>query len=457
MIFYKIFHVLLDAGPTVMLPFMIFFIGLIFRLKPGKAFKSGLTIGIGFAGIKMVIALLSSNLGPAAQQMVKNFGIHLDVLDVGWGAIAAITWGSPIIPILIFSILAINIVLLILKKTETLDVDIWNYHHIAIVGVLTYFTTKSVLLDMLATLTTAVVTFKLSDWSAPLVEKYFELDGVSLPTLSAVSSLIIAVPLNWLMDRIPFINKIHIDMKSAKKYLGLFGEPMMMGLILGGGIGILAKYDITKILTLAVNMAAVMLLLPKMTALFMEGLMPISEAAKKMTKEKFKGRKFLIGIDAAVVVGNAEVMTTGLILIPLTIGLAFILPGNHLLPFADLAVVPFRIALVVALTGGNLFRSLVIGIAVMSAILLAGTNTSQALTALASSSGINLSMAAGALISTFAGTSLTVSFIIYEVFIGNLVITVPLFIIGFAAIWIYMGRKEKKIKSVPLEEGAKLN
>ena len=168
-------------------------------------------------------------------------------------------------------------------------------------------------------------------------------------------------------------------------------------------------------------------------------------------------RSFLIGIDAAVVVGNAEVMTTGLILIPLTIGLAFILPGNHLLPFADLAVVPFRIALVVALTGGNLFRSLVIGIAVMSAILLAGTNTSQALTALASSSGINLSMAAGALISTFAGTSLTVSFIIYEVFIGNLVITVPLFIIGFAAIWIYMGRKEKKIKSVPLEEGAKLN
>jgi hypothetical protein len=33
-----------------------------------------------------------------------------------------------IIPILIFAILLVNIVLLILKRTHTLDVDIWNYH-----------------------------------------------------------------------------------------------------------------------------------------------------------------------------------------------------------------------------------------------------------------------------------------------------------------------------------------
>ena len=59
--------------------------------------------------------MMKSNLGPAAQAMVQNFGIKLDILDVGWRAIAAVTWSSPIIAILIFCILATNIVMLVLK------------------------------------------------------------------------------------------------------------------------------------------------------------------------------------------------------------------------------------------------------------------------------------------------------------------------------------------------------
>lgn len=61
-------------------------------------------------------------------------------------------------------------------------------------------------------------------------------------------------------------------------------------------------------------------------------------------------------MDAAVVVGNPDVITTALIIIPLTIALALVLPGNRVLPFADLAVVPFRVAMVVALTRGNLLK-----------------------------------------------------------------------------------------------------
>ncbi|MBL4934648.1 PTS galactitol transporter subunit IIC [Clostridium sp. YIM B02515] len=452
---YKIFQVVLnDAGPTVMLPVIILIIGLIFRVKPGKAFRSGLLVGIGFAGIKLVINLLSSNLGPAAQAMVKNFGIKLDTLDIGWGAIAAVTWSSPIIPILIFAILLTNIVMLVLKKTNTLDVDIWNYHHMAIVGIMTYFVTKNVILGIAAAITMAVIAFKMSDWSENLVSDYFGLPGVSLPTMSALSSLVIAAPLNWLLDRIPGINKLNFSVKDAKKYLGLFGEPMMMGLILGGVIGALAKYNTTKVLNIAVNMAAVMVLIPKMTSLFMEGLMPISEAAKKFTKEKFKGRKFLIGLDAAVVVGNPEVITTSLIVIPLTIAMAVILPGNRMLPFADLAVVPFRVAMVVALTEGNLVKNIIIGLACTGAILLAGTNTAPVLTNLAKSTGIDLGMAGGALISSFAATSLTVSFIVYKVFTGNLIITLPVFFAAFIAIWVYIEviKKKKQAKNEVVEE-----
>ena len=443
-IIYRIFNALLGAGPIVLLPIIITLIGLLFRVKLVKAFRSGLIIAIGFAGIKLVVNLLSANLGPAAKAMVENFGIKLDILDVGWGAIAAVTWSSPIIPLLIFGILLTNIVMLVFKLTDTLDVDIWNYHHMAIVGIMAYFTTGNVVIGLSAAVVMAVISFKLADWTAPYVEKYFGLPGVSLPTMSALSSVIIAAPLNRIIDAIPGINKIDFSAKDAQKYLGFFGEPIFMGLILGCAIGALAKYDATHIFELGVNMAAVMILIPKMTALFMEGLMPISEAAKKLTKEKFKGRKFLIGLDAAVIVGDSTVITTSLIVIPLTILMATLIPGNRVLPFADLAVIPFRVALVVALCQGNLFRSIVIGLVCTAAILLAGTATSPVLTALSSSIGLDLSASGG--ISSFAATSLTVSYLVYTVFTSNLFISLPILFVVILSIWMYVEKITKKEK-----------
>ncbi|WP_368993860.1 PTS galactitol transporter subunit IIC [Caldifermentibacillus hisashii] len=435
------FRTIQDAGAVVMLPIIITIFGIIFRLSFAKAFRSGLTVAIGFAGINLVINLLKGSLGSASQAMVKNWGIKLDILDVGWGSIAAVTWGSPIIAILIFAILAVNILLLVLNRTDTLDVDIWNYHHMAIVGIMVYFVTHNIWLALLSTIVMAVITFKLSDWTAPLVEKFFGLPGVSLPTVSALSSVIIAAPLNAIIDRIPGLNKIDFSLKDAQKYLGIFGEPMMIGLFLGGIIGFLAKYPVADIMRIAVEMAAVLVLIPKMISLFAEGLMPISEAAQKFTQEKFKGKKLLIGLDAAVIVGNSSVITTSLVVIPLTIVLATLLPGNRVLPFADLAVVAFRIAMVVAIARGNLFRSILIGLVVMSAVLYGGTITSPVLTELAASVGLDVG--GGGLITSFAATSLTVSFLVFEAFIHNPIIWVPVLLIVIGAVWFYIEKVKK--------------
>ncbi len=438
---YVAFRALMGAGAIVILPIIITIVGLIVRLKFSKALKAGLTVAIGFAGINLVINLLSTNLGPAAKAMVQNFGIKLDILDVGWGAIAAVTWSSPIIPILIGVIFLTNIILLVLRASDTLDVDIWNYHHMAIVGVMVYFVTNNLLYASLAALFMAIITFKLSDWSAPLVEKYFGLPSISLPTMSALSSLLIAVPMNWLLDKIPGVNKINFSIKDAQKKFGIFGEPIMLGFLLGAVIGLLARYPLDKVLSLAVYMAAVLVLIPKMTSLFVEGLMPISEAATKFTQKRFKGRKFLIGLDAAVIVGDQSVITTALIVTPITILMAAILPGNRVLPFADLAVITFRVALIVALCNGNLFKSIIIGIFTTGAILLAGTATSPVLTALAKSTGLNL--ANGSQISCFAATSLSVSYLVYEVFVSNVLITLPILIVVLAACWYYFGHVRK--------------
>ena len=432
------FNWLIDAGPTVMLPVIITVIGLFFGLKLGKAFKSGLTLGIGFAGIKLLLDYMSSNLGPASRAMVENIGINLDVLDVGWGSIAAITWSSPIIVFIVFSIFAVNIIMLLTKTTSTLDVDIWNYHHMAIVGIMAHYVTKNIWLGIGASVVMAITTFKIADWSQPLIEKFFGIPGVSLPTVSATSTLLLAWPLNWLLDRIPGINKVNITLKDVQKYLGFFGDQMILGLILGSAIGLLGGYNITASLQLGVSMSAVLVIIPKMTSLFVEGLMPISEAAQDWSQRKFKNRKLFIGLDAAVVVGNQDVITTALILIPLTIGLAFILPGNRMLPFADLAIIPFRIAFVVALTRGNFLKNIIIGLATTTAILYAGSITAPILTDLASSIGIEVAVAGGALfISSFSATSLTHSFLIFFAFVGPLFITMPIMIAVIALFWVY--------------------
>ena len=186
-----------------------------------------------------------------------------------------------------------------------------------------------------------------------------------------------------------------------------------------------------------------MILIPKMTSLFMEGLMPISEAAKNFTQKRFKGRKFLIGLDAAVVVGNPDVITTSLIVIPLTIFMAGVLPGNRMLPFADLAVVTFRVAMVVAITRGNLLKNIVMGLVSTGTILYAGTITAPVLTSLAQSIGLDIATD-GTMVSSFAATSLQLSFLVYEAFITNPIIFVPLLIVVFAAIWVLVEKRNKK-------------
>ncbi|MCM6932182.1 PTS galactitol transporter subunit IIC [Enterococcus italicus] len=432
----NVFNFFIDAGPTVMLPVIITIIGMIFGLKISRAFKSGLTLGIGFAGIKLILDFMTTNVGPAAKAMVERTGVKLDALDVGWGSIAAITWASPIIAILIFAILLVNIVLLILKRTHTLDVDIWNYHHMAIVGVMVYFVTKNVFLGVGAAVLMAIITFKISDWSQPMVEDFFGIPGVSLPTVSALSSLVIAWPLNWLLDRIPLFRNSKFTIKDAQKYLGFFGDSMIMGGIIGLAIGALAGYDIKAILQLGVSMAAVLVLIPKMTSLFMEGLMPISDAAQKWSQEKFKGRKLFIGLDAAVVVGNPDVITTALIIIPLTIATALVLPGNRVLPFADLAVVPFRVAMVVALTRGNLLKNIIIGLVITASLLWCGSATSPVLTAIAKSVGINLG-SSSMLISSFAATSMIQSYLVFIAFTYNPLIGIPVLLVIFGAVWYF--------------------
>lgn len=361
---------ILNLGPTVMLPIMILIIALIFRVPFGKALRSGLTIGIGFVGINLVIGVLSDNLGPAAQAMVERFGFHLTVIDTGWPSAASAAWASPVSAVLIPICLIVNVILLLLKVTKTLDIDLWNYWHFIAAGATGYIVTNgNWWFAILCAVLYEIACLIIADKTAPLVAKFYGLEGVSLPTGSTVAFGLVGIPIGIAISKIPGLNKLHADPESIQKRFGIFGEPMMMGIIIGAAIAALGGYDIGGILKMGINMGAVMFLMPRMVKILMEGLIPISESVRDFLQERYGEREIYLGLDAAVTTGHPANLATGLLLVPITLFIAVILPGNKVLPFGDLATIPFYVSLIVAHRKGNIIQSVLTGTVVIALAL----------------------------------------------------------------------------------------
>ena len=389
---------LTDLGASVALPIIITILGLILGLKISKALRAGITIGVGFIGINLVIGLLGGQVGPAAQAMATNFGVKLSIVDVGWPSSAAIAFGSTIGAVIIPLGLLVNVALLFTGLTRTLDIDLWNYWHSALIGALIAAITGDFWLGILAAAVHLAVVLAMADITAPVVQKYFNLPDVSFPHGTSVVYGLLAMPLNWVFDRIPGLNKLDATPEAIQKRFGIFGETLMLGLILGLIIGVLAfpftnpATDIVSILTLAMSLAAAMFLLPRMVGILMEGLMPISEAARKFVQKRFPGRKFYIGLDSAVAVGQPSVIATSLILVPVSLLLAIVLApaGNQVLPLVDLATIPFIVAIMVAIFRGNIVRSVIGGGILIGLGLFIATWIGPVFTRVAVDSGFKL-------------------------------------------------------------------
>lgn len=384
----SVFDFLTGLGSPVMLPIIIFILGLILGQKASRAFISAITVGVGFIGLGLVITLLFDALGPATDALVKATGIQLNALDVGWGVAAAIAFGTSVGSLVFIVALGVNLVMLIFNWTKTLNVDMWNYWHYAFTGSLVYLVSGgNLVLGLIAAAIHAIVSLLIADWIAKDVQAFFKIPGVSIPQGWAVTSVPIIKGLNWIVEKIPGLRDIYWDSEGMQKKIGIFGQPIVMGATLGLLFGLVAYGFDTKVLTVAVQMAAVMLLIPRIIAIFMEGLTPLSEAAKAFMKKRFAGREFHIGLDSAILIGHPITIAAAILLIPITLFLAAILPGNNTLPAADLAATAFFIAMVPPLTKGNFFRSILYGTIIMIMVLYISSAFAPLLTQIAADIG----------------------------------------------------------------------
>lgn len=353
-----------DLGNYIFIPLIFLIIMKALGRKWGEAIQCAMKVGIGFIALTMTINLMLTQVSPAITGMTSKFGGTLDAIDVGGAATAVMGFGSPMGAIIIPLCVAVNIVMLILKLTDCINVDVFNLHQNASMGAIVYAFSGSFLYGVLTAALFHVWALVAADLGAEQNERFFKLPkGVSISHPVANTYLIFAYPFNWIYDHIPGIRGINLTAESIQKRLGVLGDPTVIGFVIGIALGLVGydwsdPYDlIIKSVQLGMYLAAVMLLMPKMTSIMMEGLVPLSGAVRKKLVKRFPDRDVTVGMDTALIVGHPSVIAPALLLIPFIVLLAVVLPGNRVMPLGDLSQFVFFIACMVPVFNGNIFRT----------------------------------------------------------------------------------------------------
>ncbi|TZE81498.1 PTS galactitol transporter subunit IIC [Calorimonas adulescens] len=381
---------IVGLGANVFLPLIMFFLGLIFGLKPGKALRAGLTLGVAFTAINLFISqLLVGQIAPAAQAMINRTGLKLTAMDIGWPAASTISWAWPYAASMFPLQILLNLLLLWVGFTKTLNVDLWNVWQKVFAGAIIYGITGNLLWSYALAVAMIIIELKLGDLTAKKVQEVSGVPGISVPHPCA-TWLVMVTPAAYLLDKIPGLNKLKADPATIQKKLGFLGENLIIGLIMGLLIGALAGYSFDNILKLGVVTATVMVMLPRIVGIFMEALMPISEAASDFMKSRYPGREFYIGLDWPILAGHPTTITSAILLIPVLVVLSVILPGNTTLPFGDLGNFGCLMAPIVAITSGDLVRTLIIGVFVLAISLWGASAVAPSFTMLAKEVGVKM-------------------------------------------------------------------
>ena len=193
---------------------------------------------------------------------------------------------------------------------------------------------------------------------------------------------------------------------------------MIIGVIIGALLGTTAGYSIKLILELSIHLAAVMFLLPKCGELIGQGIGPVSQALKVWIQHRFpKKHELYVAVNPEVLMSNKSVMITGLILMPIALIIALVLPGNKVLPLGDLPNLISIMAVTVLVSRGNVIRSIVTGIPIVATFLLISTHVAGLITELSVKTGITFG--AGQKITAFTDGGNHIRFFLLYLFQGN--------------------------------------
>jgi PTS system galactitol-specific IIC component len=399
------------------------------RMRPAEALGSAIKVAAGFAGVFVALGFFVSRVSPALKAFEAASGMDFPVVDVGWPPLAAITWTWSLAPVTIILVAALNIAMLALRLTNLVYIDIWNYWNFAFVGALLSSVGARPLTSLAGALAAAVYTIKTAEWSAPYVKRECGLEGIAISPLTVTGFLPWAVAVNRVIDAIPLLRDIGVDRarpaspdgNRGPRLRDLLREPMTIGLAVGLLLALLARYDLKASLELGVEVAAVMFILPRCGALIGEGMGAVSAAFRAVVLRRFPRRHDLsFAMDTGILLTNPSVIATGLVLMPISLGLAFLLPGARLIPLADLPNLISIFSVTTLVVGGNVFRAVIAALPLVASFILIAGRLAPLVTALAAKAGLDFG-ASGSPFTSFTDGGNPLRFWIFRLFQGDLV------------------------------------
>lgn len=355
-------------GSAVFVPVIIFIICLVLGIEVKKAFFSGVNAGIGLIGFGWLINSYMPIIIPAVQNFVKSTGIDLPIVDIGWQATSVIAYATRAGMMFLGFGLLFQVILFLTRWTNVfIPGDLWNNYSYMFWGSLIYVATNDIWLSLVAMFIMVLYNVIFIEMNAKRWSTYYGYQNCTIPALHIAPGTPFAVAGNWALNRMG-ANKIRWNPEQLRQRLGFLGEPIVLGLILGlllgffghlSDLGTLAAWG--NITLIAISTAAVMAIFPRVANIFASAFMPITEAARKRsTKGVRQGDDLYIGINDATGYGEPATLISGIILIPILLLLAVILPGNRTLPLVDLIAISFIIQPFVAASNGNIFKTVLL-------------------------------------------------------------------------------------------------
>ncbi|MBM7635476.1 PTS transporter subunit IIC [Streptococcus saliviloxodontae] len=363
-------------GAATVVPFMIFIVSVFLKVSPKKAFFSALRAGVGLTGFGWIINAFSPMVTTYIQQMVDTTGLNLPIVDIGWQT-GSLTAFSSTIGLSFFVIgLVIELILFLIGVTRVFTpANLWNNFGYMIWGTLAYQVTNNFALSFAFMVFVLLYSLILSEVVADRWSEYFGVKNATVNSIHNIETLVPALILDPVWNLFG-LNKVKLNPDSLKAKLGIFGEPMTLGFILGlliGILGSLSKLGSIEawggILGFAVALAAVMTIFPLITGVFAQAFAPLAAAVESNRKSESESesdaadkKRWFIAVDDGVGYGEPATIIAGLILVPIMVVISLVLPGNRALPVVDLIAIPFMVEAMVAITKGNILKTILNGV-----------------------------------------------------------------------------------------------
>ncbi|MCL4385846.1 MAG: hypothetical protein M1326_05980 [Cyanobacteria bacterium] len=374
---------IIEIGPVIIIPSILFLIGLITTRNPLKNLMNCILILTGMIGLAIMLTIFIDFFKPIIDTIIINSPKKFEILDVGWLASKQVIMNSPITLQIIIAVFSLNAIMLLLRLTRTINIDFWNYWIFLLAGSLIFAITEIRWLGVLIALIVASITLVLSDIYAPFIGNYFGIRGVSNPQTPVVTWAPVSQLINFIFNKIPLIKRVHIFYEEIQYKLGIFGEPMISGFILGFVIGLITKFrnfdlavsqNIISSLISGLKLSLIMVLLPRTVQIMMKGLHPAINDIRNFFNRHITKRVIYIGLDSIFFAGHPSTIGLSIIIIPLTVYISTILPGNKILPGADLIMIPFIMIWAIAPSKGDIFRSFISAVIIIPLLLWISTD-----------------------------------------------------------------------------------